>query len=181
MRLVWTWMDSPVGELLLAELDGEPAAVWFRKGLARETLVTRLERLYPEASGGRGRCPTVERLLRRYFEGRPVTLKPFPRHLPGTPFERSVWRQIARIPFGRVRTYGEIARSLGRPGAARAVGQATGRNPVAILIPCHRVVGHGGRLTGFGGGLGVKRWLLEHEGLLLPLRPREGNARDRRG
>ncbi len=81
----------------------------------------------------------------------------------GTDFQRAVWRALQRIPYGETRTYGEIAEAVGRPGAARAVGTANHRNPIPIIIPCHRVVGSNGQLCGFGGGLGVKRRLLELE------------------
>ncbi|MEU3861077.1 methylated-DNA--[protein]-cysteine S-methyltransferase [Streptomyces sp. NPDC028722] len=83
--------------------------------------------------------------------------------LHGTPFQRSVWQQLARIPYGETRTYGELADLLGNPRASRAVGLANGRNPVGIIIPCHRVVGSDGSLTGYGGGLDRKRRLLDFE------------------
>jgi methylated-DNA-[protein]-cysteine S-methyltransferase len=82
----------------------------------------------------------------------------------GTPFQRQAWTALRAIPWGETVSYGELARRLGRPGASRAVGGANHHNPVPILVPCHRVVGQDGRLTGFGGGLPLKRWLLEHEG-----------------
>lgn len=81
----------------------------------------------------------------------------------GSPFERAVWSQLREIPYGQMRTYGDVARALGQAGAARAVGVACNRNPLPLLVPCHRVVGAGGKLVGFGGGLAAKRWLLEHE------------------
>jgi len=83
--------------------------------------------------------------------------------LQGTEFQISVWRRVADIPFGRTASYGEIAAAVGRPGAARAVGAANAINPVAIIIPCHRVIGSGGELVGYGGGLWRKKWLLSHE------------------
>jgi len=81
----------------------------------------------------------------------------------GTPFQRSVWEALAGIPYGTTRTYGELARSIGRPDAARAVGAANGCNPISIMIPCHRLVGADGTLVGYAGGLDAKRWLLDHE------------------
>lgn len=81
----------------------------------------------------------------------------------GTPFQAQVWAALARIPFGETRTYAELAASIGRPGAARAVGAANARNPLAVVIPCHRVVGADGALTGYAWGLDKKRWLLDHE------------------
>ena len=108
----------------------------------------------------------LSRQLGRYFAGRK---KPF--FLPlaplGTPFQRRVWAQLQRIPYGERRTYAEVAQAIGRPRAARAVGSACGANPLPIAVPCHRVVGQGGRLGGYSGGLEVKRFLLEIEGRRL--------------
>lgn len=84
----------------------------------------------------------------------------------GTPFQESVWQALTEIPWGQTRSYGELARHLGKPKASRAVGAANGRNPLPIIRPCHRVIGADGSLTGFGGGLAAKRWLLRHEGAL---------------
>ena len=86
------------------------------------------------------------------------------RAMQGSPFQRKVWKALLAIPFGQTRTYGEVARAVGRPGAARAVGSACGRNPVAIVVPCHRVIGSNGRLAGYSAGLTVKRRLLQLEG-----------------
>lgn len=86
--------------------------------------------------------------------------------LHGTPFQRAVWREISAIPYGQTASYGDLAVRVGRPGAARAVGAATGRNPVSVIVPCHRVMGADGSLTGYGWGTDRKVWLLEHEGIL---------------
>jgi methylated-DNA-[protein]-cysteine S-methyltransferase len=121
----------------------------------------------------RGHLEAARAALADYFAGQAPQLPAL--DLRGSPFQLSVWRALMGIPFGEVRTYGELAGALGHPGAARAVGAANGRNPVAILIPCHRVVAAGGRLGGYGGGLEVKRWLLTHEAghgpLLRPTAP----------
>jgi methylated-DNA-[protein]-cysteine S-methyltransferase len=105
----------------------------------------------------------AERQIREYFAGRrrsfDLTLD-----MAGTPFQQAVWNALLTIPFGQTRTYGEIARQVGRPSASRAVGAANGQNPVAIIAPCHRVIGSTGALTGFGGGLDVKARLLALEG-----------------
>ncbi len=85
----------------------------------------------------------------------------------GTPFQRLVWEGLLAIPFGATMSYAELARRIGHPGSARAVGAANGRNPIAIVVPCHRVIGADGTLTGYGGGLDRKIWLLEHESSVL--------------
>jgi methylated-DNA-[protein]-cysteine S-methyltransferase len=103
--------------------------------------------------------------LDEYFQGKGTTFA-VPLVLDGTPFQKSVWRALLEVPYGSWTTYGEVARTIGRPRAARAVGQANNRNPVVIVVPCHRVVGNGGELVGYGSGLWRKEWLLEHEGVI---------------
>ncbi len=114
----------------------------------------------------RAHLEEAEAALRDYFAGRPPRLPAL--DLRGSAFQRAVWAALLEIPWGEVRTYGELARALGAPGGARAVGGANHENPVAILVPCHRVVQAGGRLGGYGGGLEVKRWLLAHEAAHAP-------------
>jgi O-6-methylguanine DNA methyltransferase len=101
--------------------------------------------------------------LKRYVAGEHVQFT-CPLDLHGTAFQIQVWEELYRIPYGETRTYAEIARAIGRPGAVRAVGAANGANPVAIIVPCHRVIGSNGTLTGYGGGLPTKAWLLALEG-----------------
>jgi methylated-DNA-[protein]-cysteine S-methyltransferase len=114
----------------------------------------------------RSHLDAAEEALRDYFAGRAPRL---PRlDLRGTPFQLAVWGALLEIPWGEVRTYGDVARRIGRAGCARAIGGANHENPVAILVPCHRVVQAGGRLGGYGGGLPVKRWLLAHEAAHAP-------------
>lgn len=103
------------------------------------------------------------RALEEYFAGERRDFDDLRLAPAGTPFQLAVWRALQRIPFGRTSSYGELARELGRPGAARAVGMANHRNPIWIIIPCHRVIGADGSLTGYGGGLAAKEWLLDHE------------------
>lgn len=103
-----------------------------------------------------------------YFAGRFDALDAVPVRTGGTPFQREVWAALRAIPVGTATTYGRLAAKLGRPNASRAVGLANGSNPVSIVVPCHRVIGADGTLTGYGGGLARKRWLLEHEGIRLP-------------
>lgn len=144
-------MFSPFGALTLTEENERVAGVTFG---AREGANQRETPLLREAV----------RQLALYFEGR---LKRFdlPLALKGTPFQRDVWQAIFDIPYGETRSYGEIARAVGRESARRAVGMASHRNPVPIIVPCHRVIGANGSLTGYGGGLEVKRSLLTLEGI----------------
>lgn len=100
--------------------------------------------------------------LKEYFD-RQRTEFTLPLAPHGTPFQEAVWKELLRIPFGATRSYGDIARAVGDPNTIRAVGNANGRNPISIIIPCHRVIGANGSLTGYGGGLWRKQWLLEHE------------------
>jgi methylated-DNA-[protein]-cysteine S-methyltransferase len=120
---------------------------------------------FPSPSAGEGQgegALLLERELNDYLEGR---LRRFtvPLDLRGTAFQREVWGRVLEIPYGRTRSYGEVAAALGRRAAARAVGAANGANPVPILVPCHRLIGASGSLTGYGGGIALKRWLLALE------------------
>jgi methylated-DNA-[protein]-cysteine S-methyltransferase len=104
----------------------------------------------------------VRNQLCAYFEGELIEFE-IPLHLEGTDFQLRVWQELMSIPYGTTISYAEQAQRIGRPGAARAVGAANGRNPISIVVPCHRVIGANGTLTGYGGGLDRKQWLLEHE------------------
>jgi len=106
--------------------------------------------------------------LEEYFAGSRTTFD-LPLEAVGSPFEQRVWDELRRIPFGTTVSYGDLARRVGDPAASRAVGLANARNPIPIIVPCHRVIGVRGDLTGYGGGLDRKLWLLEHEGCYLPL------------
>ncbi len=106
----------------------------------------------------------TRRQLSEYFAGSRRTFE-LPLRLQGTAFQQTVWRRLTEIPYGDTWSYGQLAARIGKPGASRAVGLANGRNPIAILVPCHRVIGADGSLTGYGGGLERKQWLLAHEGL----------------
>ncbi len=125
----------------------------------------------PEAADQNGWCredrlfTAVREQLAGYFAGRRTTFDVPIDHeaLGGTPFQRRVWQELEKIPFGVTISYGELARRIGQPAAVRAVGLANGRNPISIIVPCHRVIGANGTLTGYGGGLERKRWLLEFE------------------
>ena len=148
-------MSSPVGQLRLVAADDALVGVYMEEH-AREPAIA--------AGDGRGHpvLAAARDQLTAWFEGGRTRFD-LPLHPLGTPFQLAVWRALAEIPFGETRTYGQIARRLGRPSASRAVGAANGRNPISIIVPCHRVIGAGGALTGYAGGVGRKQWLLEHE------------------
>jgi len=147
-------IDSPLGPLLLAAEGGALTLLWMSPLPERE-------------SGGadardRVVLAAAAEQLGGYFGG-DLTAFDLPLAPRGTPFQQRVWSALVEIPFGETVSYGGLAERLGRPGAARAVGLANGRNPISIVIPCHRVVGSDGRLTGYGGGVDRKAWLLDHE------------------
>lgn len=109
----------------------------------------------------------LSKALLDYFAGDLAVIDTLPTATAGTPFQREVWQALRNIPCGRVMHYGQLAEMLGRAGAARAVGAANGSNPVSIVVPCHRVIGRNGTMTGYAGGVQRKEWLLRHEGYLL--------------
>ena len=147
----WTAIDSPIGELSLAVADDGLRALRFGP-------VDTGSRWVPDAT-----LTAAQEELKAYFNGE-LTEFTVPLSNPsGSDFERAVWAQLRRIPYGEMQTYGEVAKVIGDPGAARAVGVACNRNPIAVIVPCHRVVGAGGKMVGFGGGLDRKRHLLELE------------------
>jgi len=151
-------VKSPVGTLTLRAVPEGLQAIEFGAG--------RTSRSAPESRAADRILADACRQLGEYFAGRRRKFS-LPLVIAGTPFERSVWEALRAIPYGRTVSYGQLAAALGRPGAARAVGRATGSNPLPIVIPCHRVVGSRGELTGFGGGLSAKQRLLELEGVVL--------------
>ncbi|MEO8213573.1 MAG: methylated-DNA--[protein]-cysteine S-methyltransferase [Myxococcales bacterium] len=168
-RLLLDELDTPIGRLaLLADEEGRLRVLGFMDGHAR---MERQLRLYAAA----GAPPAVPALVpahnpggltaavAAYFEGDLKALDGLPVEADGTPFQRAVWGALREIPCGATCSYGEIARRIGNPAAVRAVGMANGANPVGIVVPCHRVIGANGTLTGYGGGIERKRWLLAHE------------------
>jgi methylated-DNA-[protein]-cysteine S-methyltransferase len=153
--LLYTRIDSPIGELLLVG-DGERLhGLHMQEG--RRPLAVGSGWQPAEAPFEEARAQLAE-----YFAGERTEFD-LPTDGVGTPFQRSVWAELERIPYGETISYAELARRIGRPSASRAVGMANGRNPISIIVPCHRVVGADGSLTGYGGGVGRKRFLLELE------------------
>ncbi len=153
----YCYLDTPVGPLLLAGDDSSLRHIEFPHDGKPEV---------PEPgwteSAPRGVLAETVKQLREYFAGRRTQFD-LPLALEGTAFQRSVWRCLSEIPYGETISYGELARRVGNPKAARAVGSANGKNPIAIVIPCHRVIAGDGTLGGFGGGLPTKTKLLELE------------------
>ena len=156
---------TPVGEVLLVT-DGEGAVRALDFADYEDRMTRLLARHAPGASLTAGRAPEpVRTALERYFGGDVHALDGLTVTTGGTDFQRSVWKALRAIPAGETRTYGQLAAAIGSPKAVRAVGLANGRNPVALIVPCHRVIGANGTLTGYAGGLERKRWLLQHEGI----------------
>lgn len=147
------YVESPIGLLEIAAGDGGITAVAFVEAPRH-------------AAAAHPLLETAVAQLAAYFQRRrrafDLPLAPL-----GTPFQQAVWRQLLQIPYGQTASYQAVAAALDRPRAVRAVGAANGQNPLAVVIPCHRVIGSNGRLTGYGGGLWRKEWLLRHEGSLL--------------
>jgi len=158
-------LPTPIGDMLLAsDKEGNLRATFWTDH--EEDLRRVLERYYPgsgiafeQAADPHGHT----RALRAYFSGDLQAIDALPVEVAGTAFQREVWRALRKIPCGTTVSYGELARSIGRPDAIRAVGAANGANPVGVVVPCHRVIGSNGSLTGYGGGIERKRWLLDHE------------------
>lgn len=155
MQRVHTVVDSPLGPLtLVAERDALCGVYMYqqRHRPAESTFGRPVRTAFGQ----------IEAQLAEYFAGRRAVFD-VPLLLHGTPFQRAVWQALRDIPYGTIRSYGELAAELGRPGAARAVGLANGKNPLAVIVPCHRLVGSNGALTDYGGGLERKRYLLDLE------------------
>ena len=152
-------LDSPLGPLTLRAHDGVLSGLYMtehRHGPAADTLGAR------DDDG----LPAAREQLAAYFAGDLVEFD-LATTASGTAFQQRVWAALREIPYGATVSYGELATAIGQPTAVRAVGLASGRNPISIVVPCHRVIGSNGTLTGYGGGLERKRWLLAHEGAAL--------------
>ncbi|GAA0688613.1 methylated-DNA-[protein]-cysteine S-methyltransferase [Dyella sp. SG562] len=152
------WYDvlpTPIGQLLLVADAQGLREVWFETGRQRKS---------PQPAWVHAARPLAQarRQLEEYFAGERTSFE-LKLHPVGTPFQLAVWEELGRIPYGVTISYAELARRIGQPAAMRAVGAANGRNPIPIILPCHRVIGSNGSLTGFGGGLPTKRFLLSME------------------
>ena len=155
MILSETTMESPLGPLRLLADDKGLRGLYYQDHKNIPNLDSNADENHPVLSETRQQ-------LEEYFCGERRDFE-LPLSLQGTPFMLEVWEALGKIPFGAKVTYGQLAESIGRPKASRAVGRANGLNPISIVLPCHRVVGSNGKLTGYAGGLGNKDWLLRHE------------------
>lgn len=152
--------------LIVTDNDGVLRAIEFGHYEARMHRLLRNH--YGEYQLHEGRSPSLKQALKDYFAGRLDALAEIKTLTRGTPFQRKVWKALRAIPAGTTITYGQLAEKIGRVGASRAVGAANGANPIPVVVPCHRVIGADGTLTGFGGGLRNKKWLLQHEARFMP-------------
>jgi len=150
-------VDSPCGPLTLVAEDDALCGLYMAEQRHRPDELT-----FGRADPGADIFARAETELKEYFAGQREQFE-LPLTFVGTPFQRSVWARLREIPYGTTISYGELADRLGNPGASRAVGLANGKNPIGIIVPCHRVVGSTGSLTGYGGGLERKRYLLDFE------------------
>ena len=166
MILARVRFDTPVGTLTAIARDAGLCALSFDGG--RYDPLVPLAARFGSVETVEGDPLGVERVFRDYFDGGLDMLDRLPVDTGGPPFQQRVWAALRTIPAGRTASYLEVARAIGAPAAVRAVGAANGRNPVAIVVPCHRVIGTSGQLVGYGGGLDRKRWLLAHERALVP-------------
>jgi methylated-DNA-[protein]-cysteine S-methyltransferase len=154
---VCAWVPSPIGAMRLVVTDGRVAALQLPSSGSEEPEARRVAPAFA--------CALIERATRQlddYFAGRRERFE-LPLGAPGTAFQKRVWAALEEIPFGETRSYFDVAVRLGKPTATRAVGAANGKNPIAIVVPCHRVIGKNGTLTGYAGGLAIKEMLLRFE------------------
>lgn len=154
-QIIYSTIKSPIGEVVVTADEIGIRSIY---SPTHETLITQLD----NAKRDDAKLRDATDQLRAYFAGE---LQEFslPLNPQGTPFFKQVWKHLKTIPYGTTMSYGELAKQIGKPSASRAVGMANGRNPISFVVPCHRVIGHDGSLTGYGGGLNLKRWLLDFE------------------
>lgn len=166
LQLFLERIDTPIGELLLvADREANLRAIDWTEYEYRTHRFLRLH--YGKDGYSLEPATTPSHLaaaMKNYFAGELGAIDSLPVKTAGTPFQRAVWNALREIPRGSTESYGKLAERIGRPTAVRAVGLANGSNPIGIVVPCHRVIGANGSLTGYGGGMERKRWLLDHEG-----------------
>lgn len=165
--IIYKIIESPVGEFIAGATERGCCLFEFCDRGGFERIRMRMLKRYNREvkEGSNSLLNEIEKQSNEYFSGTRKEFD-FPIDQKGTAFEKSVWNALMKIPYGETRSYGEIAKQLGKPGAPRAVGRANGMNYIAIVIPCHRVIDSNGNLHGYGGGVWRKRWLLEHEGAI---------------
>ena len=165
LQLLVDLIPTPIGSMkIAADLDGNLRVALFTED--EVVLIRQLKRQYGNGSytlQQAGNPHSLSATISRYFAGELEAIDHISVATGGTPFQRKVWHELRNIPCGSTTSYGELARRIGHPTAVRAVGSANGDNPVAVIVPCHRVIGSNGSLTGYGGGIERKRWLLDHE------------------
>ncbi len=155
---------SPVGSLLVATFEGRLAALDYDD--CEQRFMTLLSKRFPQMGQQDARMPTpIRDALKAYFAGDDSGFEALGLEQRGTEFEERVWAALRHVRFGETASYGMIAKAIGAPNAARAVGRANSLNPIAIITPCHRIIGSSGALTGYAGSLWRKKWLLKHEGM----------------
>jgi|HubBroStandDraft_6_1064221.scaffolds.fasta_scaffold135073_3 methylated-DNA-[protein]-cysteine S-methyltransferase len=165
-------LATPIGEaLIVTDEEGRLCALDWSDFESR--LLRTIRRHHgPATTLNPGPVPRrIVAAVEAYFSGHLTSLEGLPCRTGGTPFQREVWEALRKIPVGRTLSYGALAARIGRPKAVRAVGLANGANPIGVVVPCHRVIGANGTLTGYGGGLHRKRWLLAHEGVPMDEQP----------
>ncbi len=168
-KLIVDRITTPVGVLLIVSDDQQRlrAIDWLDyEARMLQLLRVQYRKQQFEHCEGNGNNHLVDS-LQRYFAGELHAIDDLPTHTGGSAFQQRVWQELRTIPCGQIMSYGELAARIGRPTAARAIGMANGANPISIVVPCHRVIGANGALTGYGGGIERKRWLLKHEGYPL--------------
>lgn len=156
-KVYYCWLTSPLNNLLLTANATAITGLFLegQKYFPSQTATWQLATAHPILNQAQTQLEEYFRGKRRDFD---LALAPI-----GTPFQKKVWQALSQIPFGKTSTYGELALAIAQPTAARAVGAANGRNPISIIVPCHRVIASDGKLTGYAGGLNCKQWLLHHE------------------
>lgn len=168
MKLARSHFDTPTGPMMLL-LDEDQQVRLFEWVDHQARMERLLARHYPKTTFAIADEPAplgYQTAIQSYFSGDTTALESLPVAFGGTPFQQTVWKALQTIPAGKTLSYGQLAAQIGNPNAMRAVGLANSANPIALIVPCHRVIGANGTLTGYGGGMERKQWLLRHEGAL---------------